>query len=534
MITIKLINMNFLDSGYQNVIDFIDRADRLKYFNSKESKNFDLNIKTDAIRTEITLPCDVDDLRKYDYMYFVEENKPFFYFIIEKEHISNKASKIHIELDVWTTYQHDVWFLDTFVDRCHVPRWDNNGNPTRNTLDEGLEYGELIEVGTTEKLYDMKKSIVVASSVPIGLLKGGIKPTPIPPSPSPDPDTPSKGTISAKGFRHIKGEEGFAPNPYTLQGESWRTSGYGCTERWQQELFNDLKPFPTPEEKASIVLLRTLKEEFIPQIISSLKKNNLKPNDFKVQQFDVLCSLTMNSGIGNLTGSSLWKKIVTNPHDTTIPEAIKKYAVNYPGLVLRRQRESDMWRAGLYNYKSISIINSKGNSSGTNVSGDGYIPPELGSISGILPLPGFPKITNQVGTMICPTSGEVTATFPTYPGGANHNGFDIASRPRGSDAKTYACKEGTVTKAGEYTGGGMESYGKVIYIEHGNGIVTRYAHHKSIVVNVGQKVSAGQHIGWQGETGNVTGRHLHFELHVDGKRVNPITNLSLGDTIKNF
>lgn len=94
-----------------------------------------------------------------------------------------------------------------------------------------------------------------------------------------------------------------------------------------------------------------------------------------------------------------------------------------------------------------------------------------------------------------------------------HDGIDItASYGNG----VYAYTSGVVSFAG-WNGG----YGKVIYIDHGNGLQTRYAHLSKIYVRQGQKVSVGQKIGAVGSTGLSTGPHLHFEVRKYGKAQNP-------------
>lgn len=105
-----------------------------------------------------------------------------------------------------------------------------------------------------------------------------------------------------------------------------------------------------------------------------------------------------------------------------------------------------------------------------------------------------------------------------------HNGIDLC-RPGGSKgAPVVAAESGKVIYAG-YEGMG----GYVIRIDHGNGLVTMYAHLKagSTCVRAGQYVTRGQQIAQIGDTGYVTGAHLHFEVRVNGNRVNPAPYLGI-------
>lgn len=97
----------------------------------------------------------------------------------------------------------------------------------------------------------------------------------------------------------------------------------------------------------------------------------------------------------------------------------------------------------------------------------------------------------------------------TYSG---HKGIDLHSTGRAGDP-VYAAADGTVITA-EY----HSSWGNYVKIDHGNGIYTLYAHAQSLCVSVGQKVTRGQLIMYEGSTGNSTGPHVHFEIWVNGSR----------------
>lgn len=116
------------------------------------------------------------------------------------------------------------------------------------------------------------------------------------------------------------------------------------------------------------------------------------------------------------------------------------------------------------------------------------------------------------GNLDWPVYGPITQYFSSA-----HSGIDIAVR---SGSAIRAADSGTVTFAG-YDGG----YGRFIIINHGNGLVTRYAHCSSISVSVGDNVAKGEVIGAVGSTGNSTGPHLHFEVLANGSFNNPFSYL---------
>lgn len=98
--------------------------------------------------------------------------------------------------------------------------------------------------------------------------------------------------------------------------------------------------------------------------------------------------------------------------------------------------------------------------------------------------------------------------------GRLHNGIDLGGS---HGTPIYAVQSGVVTKA-DWSGG----FGKLVVIDHGNGVESYYAHASAMHVSPGDEVEGGQHIMDMGNTGFSFGDHLHFEVHVDGEPVDPV------------
>ncbi|QGS69168.1 peptidoglycan DD-metalloendopeptidase family protein [Oceanobacillus sp. 143] len=147
--------------------------------------------------------------------------------------------------------------------------------------------------------------------------------------------------------------------------------------------------------------------------------------------------------------------------------------------------------------------------------------------------PTPPKQSNQSsnvssgGTFIYPASGPITSSFgprihPIFGGQGSHNGIDFGVA---SGTTLVAPADGVVSTA-RY----MNSFGNVIMISHhinGKTYTTVMAHLSRISVSPGQTVSQGEAIGATGNTGDSTGPHLHFEVHIGGygNPVNPLSYL---------
>lgn len=148
---------------------------------------------------------------------------------------------------------------------------------------------------------------------------------------------------------------------------------------------------------------------------------------------------------------------------------------------------------------------SGGNSGGGGSSGGG----SATSLSNLQwPVPSCTLITSRFGYRVAPTTGA-----STY-----HGGLDIGA---GMGTSIVAAGAGDVIYAGDNGG-----YGKCVMIDHGNGVVTVYAHMSSIGVSYGQYVTAGQYVGAVGSTGVSTGPHCHFEIRINGAQTDPAAYFS--------
>ena len=156
--------------------------------------------------------------------------------------------------------------------------------------------------------------------------------------------------------------------------------------------------------------------------------------------------------------------------------------------------------------------NSGGNSGGSGGNSGGGGSSSGGSATSLSnlqwPVPSCTLITSRFGYRVAPTTGA-----STY-----HGGLDIGA---GMGASIVAAGAGDVIYAGDNGG-----YGKCVMIDHGNGVVTVYAHMSSIGVSYGQYVTAGQYVGAVGSTGVSTGPHCHFEIRINGAQTDPAAYFS--------
>ena len=129
------------------------------------------------------------------------------------------------------------------------------------------------------------------------------------------------------------------------------------------------------------------------------------------------------------------------------------------------------------------------------------------------PLAGDPEITSGYGSRVDPFNGRL----------ASHTGIDFR-QAWGSPVRAAAA--GTVISAG-HNGG----YGNMVDIDHGNGVISRYAHLSAVIVKSGQTVSTGTVLGRLGSTGRSTGPHLHYEVRYNDQPLDPRRFLAAGQKL---
>lgn len=132
---------------------------------------------------------------------------------------------------------------------------------------------------------------------------------------------------------------------------------------------------------------------------------------------------------------------------------------------------------------------------------------------------GTKNIGIGTGSFVRPVSGYTFTSAFKWRWGRLHSGVDLAV-PEGTPVR--ASDNGKVILA-ENSGNG---YGNYIILDHGNGFKTLYGHNSALCVSVGDIVSQGDLIAYSGSTGNSTGPHLHFEIHLDDEKVDPERFLS--------
>lgn len=546
MTKIHLCHVPHLNNTYQHVLDFNSSAQRRTYIEGFCLKTVEQNCQFSPSLTELTVNV-VDGIGQYNYLFLEGETSDddlFFFINDENPYSTRKTTIFQIELDVFTTYWLNCQIKSAFVERMHVDRWIDGKPNLADTVDEGFPQYEYTICREDFKLMEegYNGCYVFVSSSPLGMITDGTGGETPPDSPSGGGNCKATGILSYDGFRFIKGYEGFTHTGSYLNGESFRTVGYGFTETSNPDGYHAHEPFPCSEEKAS-ELYGELVDEYASRVWNQCEADGIT-DLLTYYMFDAMVSLAWNCGVGGFLtyDTSPYQLIRVNPLDPNIESVWKSFAITssgnvLQGLVARREAEANIYFNNQYEMRDI--VNTLDGGVITDNDGDGHIPSR------------YVKCNHMIGDLIkyedsqgnvwaLPLDkGYITACYGAYPDGSPHYGIDFTHEVRGAirGANIYAPKDGMVVQnvVGGHDGDNADGDGFGNYATLYDPLTDSYHIFGHMLetpeVEIGQTVNVDTVLGQVGTSGNSTGYHLHWEVRYHANNssssVNPIKNAVL-------
>lgn len=373
--TIYLLNCVGLDSTYNHSYMFKNKQSQYNYFLSKVILVIDETVFNKRNQSIIVDKFIYDrQLELCNYCMFLNENnKPEYYFIIDKIYKSDTSTQLILKLDVFQTFIFDVGLLSTsYVDRYHQQKYFNrvDGRKLNKEIfhqDEGLEVGEY-RVNNIYNVFDYSnKGTYIATSstcltTPLGGGQGGSGGT---------GDLWKQGLVSENGFVLIKSMEAFSPVPYNI-GDGTNTIGYGTTQAYDTDNYNSLAP-SCSEEQASEVFANTLDNNYAKRVLNLLKSSGKDLSTVKQCHFDAFVSFCYNHY--SIQDDDIWSMYINGASEQEIAERWKTTVIMSgtqfeQGLRDRREREANAF-LGIYNPKQIENLQG---GYVTENNGKGHIP----------------------------------------------------------------------------------------------------------------------------------------------------------------
>lgn len=550
MIEVKIVREKYLSSDMQHVFTWKDVTQRDAYFDKKKNIKHMGHIHPGPNLTSMNVDYDLKTLLNYDYLYYDDGTMRYYYFITNKIYHTERITTLMLKLDVWTTYQFYIDLKSAFVERCHQDRWAKiySGDVVQKYIPnkfidlEGLNPGEYRLTHTLD-VASMSDTVIYSSSVPIGVFKEGDVLATNDYAGYADGELWKEGMLSSKGFRFIKGYEGFAPRRYQDPGGYW-TVGYGITKHGEVDIYNEhISRAPVSEAWGAQQAYKVKNKRYAKPILEAFKAMGCNNQN----QFDALVSLAYNAGTGSVTGSnSLTNIIKKDPNNEQAIRGVwEKFKITSGGQVLsglkaRRKEECDMFFGKTVKMRPIAIINASGqvtSSKVTDNNGNGWLPSGGSASSNAsqdADITGYKEFSNEFGDgWLCPVKGmKVSSVYgnrkhPVTGKYKMHYGVDIAA-PTGTT--TVASKSGKVTHVGwENPNDKSQGFGLRVWITHADGYRSVYPHLSKASVKVGDTVKRGQKVGEIGSTGSSTGPHCHWEIrNSKGQKTNPAPGIKVG------
>ena len=523
-----------------HLMQFNNKQSRLSYLSNRVKFSGQQSFQEHAFIDELTVPFPIEQIRLVNYLYFfigASSTDVYCYHILKSEYKSPNTSKLTLKLDVFTTYQFDLTFKPSYIERCHVNRWSSTDIPSKELTGEPFnEYDKTIvhqeSVPITDGCY------IYTSVNPLGKLTYR-------PSATGGGDNPSTGggcgdlnlgIPSKDGFLFIKGFEGLAQYAHNI-GDGVLTIGYGCTDRYDGENYRKLKANePVSDKLASEVFATSVVENYGIPLINQLESDGIVVSQ---NEFDALLSFVYNAGLGSLTASGIYSNLKSGNKQASaqawLTTNILPGSQFETGLRDRRKAESDIFLSGQYDIRNTLIYGQGGSISGTLYTSTSSVPPLIeNTCQGGTGETVNEMTEDEMGNIWqFPVKGIITATFPYYPDGTTHSGLDIA----GNDGlKIRSSGIGHVIYVGTDTSTG---YGNHVVIQMDNGTQHWFGHMKTTpYVKVGDSVNHQTILGIVGSTGNSTGSHVHWEIRTAPYAydftcwLNPSPRTKVGDMIK--
>ena len=417
---IYLLNVPELDVNNNNSIDFVNLDKQFQFFSSRIQREV---TGTKFIRKQvpdIKVKFNLDNLRLCNYVMINNDNKWYYYFILDKVYVSENVTRIILKLDVIQTYLFEFSFLECFIERQHCNRWDSNNLPIRaNIIEEGLEVGEY-EVKAKYTAYDFtnKGGYIIASGDCLGKTTQGSTGGSLGGSTggSLGGSTGYKnGRVSKMMLVCLKGYEGYYDYAYDI-GDGTMTIGYGTTLGGEPEAYQELVANCT-EQKATEIMVRTLENNYSIGVLNAMHENGLTDDYITQNKYDAFVDLAYNCGVYGATSSPMFQAYCNKKSDDEVCAEWGTYYINEgtsneQGLRNRRQKEINIFKNSTYQFDGITV---NGNSTLTDNEGFGYIPPEYEEANTSL----LNSIVNSARKLIgrpyvlggnCPPLGESTGT----------------------------------------------------------------------------------------------------------------------------
>ena len=509
---VRLLKAVPLSNDYEHQLKFPDQETQYDYFNKKLVKKY-LDFTYQRISESLVVPDVFDLLYEANYIMFQNKqygSKWFYGFITNKEYINPNATRIFFELDVWQSYQFDIEFKESFIDREHCNRWEN-GKPVINTVPENLDIGTEYDIvknhvyeGGTTNYYLMTSTASLVEA---------FKKKDVPSSPPLPKPKIVQGLLTALDF-YLFSDKDSSMNP-DIQPEdpgSWDGVSKGLNEK--VESYRDMVTRYCQEYKIDLLVDLCL----AVMMVESKGEGNdpMQSSDYARAMGGEVTNpeMSINWGVQFMAYNveqqvklnvDTWSMVQSYNFGTSYMRWIaKRGKAHTTDLAEEYSRDVVAPSLGNTSKKTVSYVNAVSKADGRM-----YRYENGGNFHYVGLVKQYYTLVESTLARPVPKSSVVSSWFGMRDG-RMHNGIDLADQ---LNTPVYAAKGGKVIYAQFHTNSdGSPGFGNYVVIDHKDGMFTGYAHLNTIDTTVNSEVQRGERIGKMGTTGSSTGVHLHFNV----------------------